>query len=63
MFCPGTLNGTISDVDYFIDECGHTGDLAKPSAMFGFENQPIFSLAAVGVPDVVSLNNECRFAN
>ena len=47
-----------SEVDYFIDECGHTGDLAKSSAMTGFDDQPIFSLAAVGVPDDASLIKE-----
>jgi hypothetical protein len=42
-------------VDYFIDECGQTGDLARLNALSGFSDQPIFCLAAVGVPDEPSL--------
>jgi len=29
-------------VDYFIDECGQTGDLARLNALSGFSDQPIF---------------------
>jgi hypothetical protein len=45
-------------MDYFIDECGQTGDLAKSNAMSGFGDQPIFSLAAIGVADDLSLQKE-----
>jgi hypothetical protein len=45
-------------MDYFIDECGHTGDLAKSNAMSGIGDQPIFSLAAIGVADEQSLQQE-----
>lgn len=38
-------------MDYYIDECGQTGDLARLSALSGFSDQPIFCLAAVGVAD------------
>jgi hypothetical protein len=45
-------------MDYFIDECGQTGDLAKNNAISGFDDQPIFTLAAVGVADATSLQTE-----
>jgi hypothetical protein len=41
-------------MDYFIDECGQTGDLAKSSAISGFGDQPIFTLAAIGTADASS---------
>jgi hypothetical protein len=45
-------------MDYFIDECGQTGDIARPSALTGFNDQPIFCLAAIGVPDELSLEEK-----
>jgi Protein of unknown function (DUF3800) len=36
-------------MNYFIDECGQTGDIARLNAVSGFGNQPIFCLAAIGV--------------
>jgi hypothetical protein len=45
-------------MDYFIDECGQTGDLAKGDAISGFGDQPVFSLAAIGVADELSLQKE-----
>lgn len=45
-------------MDYFIDECGQTGDLAKDNAIFGFGDQPVFSLAAIGVADELPLQKE-----
>jgi Protein of unknown function (DUF3800) len=45
-------------MDYFIDECGHTGDLAKGSTIPDFGSQPIFTLAAIGIADSSSLELE-----
>lgn len=45
-------------MDYFIDESGQSGDVAKLNALSGFSDQPIFCLAAVGVPDELSLEKE-----
>jgi hypothetical protein len=45
-------------VDYFIDESGHTGDVARLDALSGFNDQPIFCLAAVGVANEISLEQE-----
>jgi hypothetical protein len=45
-------------MDYFIDECGHTGDLVKRSETHGFGDQPVFSLAAIGIADERSLQTE-----
>jgi hypothetical protein len=42
-------------MDYFIDESGNSGDLAKRDSVFSFGEQPFFSLAAIGVEDVHSL--------
>lgn len=36
-------------MDYFIDESGQTGDIAKLKTLSDFNEQPIFCLAAVGV--------------
>jgi hypothetical protein len=41
-------------MNFFLDECGQTGDLAKPGALASFARQPVFSLAAVGVEDEAS---------
>jgi hypothetical protein len=45
-------------VDYFIDESGQTGDVARLNALSGFSDQPIFCLAAIGVADELSLEQE-----
>lgn len=45
-------------MDYFIDECGQTGDIARLTALSGFDDQPIFCLAAIGVADEPSLEGE-----
>lgn len=45
-------------MDYFIDESGNTGDLARSDGGFAFGDQPIFSLAAVAVRDELSLMAE-----
>lgn len=45
-------------MDYFIDESGQTGDVARLNALSGFSDQPVFCLAAVGVTDELSLEKE-----
>jgi hypothetical protein len=45
-------------MNYFIDECGHSGDLARNNASPDFGDQPVFTLAAIGVTDEVALQNE-----
>jgi hypothetical protein len=43
-------------VKYFIDESGHSGDLASNTGNnFDFEGQPYFALAAVGVSDPLNI--------
>jgi hypothetical protein len=42
-------------MDYFIDESGNTGDLARSDSLFSFGEQPFFSLAAVGLDAAHSL--------
>lgn len=42
---------------YFIDESGHSGDLASTKAL-DFANQPVFALACIGVADVRGLADE-----
>ncbi len=42
-------------MDYFIDESGNTGDLARSDATSRLEISQSFSLAAVAVPDELSL--------
>ena len=44
-------------VTYFIDESGHTGDLASAKAL-DFANQPVFALACIGVADEKGLSDE-----
>jgi Protein of unknown function (DUF3800) len=41
-------------MNFFLDECGQTGDLAKRGALASFSQQPVFSLATVGVEDEAS---------
>jgi hypothetical protein len=41
-------------MNFFLDECGQTGDLAKRGALTSFAQQPVFSLAAVGIEDEAS---------
>ncbi|HGW3879778.1 TPA: DUF3800 domain-containing protein [Proteus mirabilis] len=44
-------------MDYFLDESGNTGDLVKIPSDLSFANQPFFSLACVGVPDLKHLDS------
>lgn len=41
-----------------MDECGQTGDLVRSSASLDFGDQPVFTLAAIGVADVPSLQTQ-----
>lgn len=43
---------------YYIDESGHTGDLAGTDAALTFGRQPIFALAAIGIDDEAALGEE-----
>lgn len=43
---------------YYIDESGHSGDLARYNPAVGIGDQPYFSLAAVGVRDVKAFESE-----
>jgi hypothetical protein len=45
-------------MNYFIDESGHSGDLARNDVGPDFGSQPIFTLAAIGVPDEVALQEK-----
>lgn len=45
-------------MNYFIDECGHSGDLARNSATPDFGDQPVFTLAAVGIADEGALQKQ-----
>jgi hypothetical protein len=45
-------------MDYFIDECGQTGDLARSSVIPSFGDQPVFTLAAIGIADEESLSQD-----
>ncbi len=42
-------------MDFYIDESGNTGDLARTSAALDFGGQAVFSLAAVGISNESSL--------
>lgn len=43
-------------LNYYLNESGHTGDLAsKTGTNFDFEGQPFFALAAVGISDLAKL--------
>jgi hypothetical protein len=39
---------TMTDINFYIDESGHTGDLLNSGAVFEFAGQPHFTLATVG---------------
>lgn len=43
---------------YYLDESGNTGDLANTGRQFDFDNQPIFTLACVGIHDIGRLAAE-----
>jgi hypothetical protein len=43
---------------YFIDESGHSGDIAKPGRGLDFLDQPYFVLGAVGVPHSLDVASE-----
>lgn len=44
--------------DYFLDESGNSGDLARPGARFDFGQQEVFTLSCLGVADVAALGEE-----
>jgi hypothetical protein len=44
--------------DYFLDESGNTGDLARPGERFDFGRQEVFTLACLGVQDAPALDAE-----
>lgn len=54
----GSSRTTQRKMDYFIDECGQTGDIARLDALSGFNDQPIFCLAAIGIADELFLEEE-----
>ncbi|MBU9391519.1 DUF3800 domain-containing protein [Burkholderia multivorans] len=45
-------------MNFYIDESGNSGDLSTTKADLSFGNQPVFSLAAVGVSDEGELANK-----
>jgi hypothetical protein len=45
-------------MNYFIDESGQTGDVARLNALSGFSDQPVFCLAAIGIADEPYLEQE-----
>lgn len=45
-------------MDYFIDESGQTGDVARLNTLSDFNDQLIFCLAVVGVANEFSLEQE-----
>jgi hypothetical protein len=49
-----------SNSGLFIDESGQTRDIARLNTVSGFNKQPIFCLAAVGVADETSLEREAN---
>lgn len=48
-------------MDFYIDESGNTGDLARTSADLDFGGQTVFSLAAVGISNESSISEEISF--
>jgi hypothetical protein len=44
--------------DYFLDESGNSGDLARPGRRFDFGQQEIFTLACLGVANAAALDEE-----
>src|ERR1700722_5688695 len=44
--------------DYFLDESGNSGDLARPGRRFDFGQQEIFTLACLGVANLAGLGDE-----
>lgn len=47
-------------MDYFIDESGQTGDVARLNTLSSFNDQPVLCLAAIGVAAEFSLEQEIR---
>lgn len=45
-------------MDFYIDESGNTGDLARTEPELNFGDQAVFSLAAVGFDNLRSLEDE-----
>ncbi len=44
--------------EYYLDESGNSGDLARPGLRFDFGQQQVFTLACLGVPDTNALGAE-----
>jgi hypothetical protein len=44
--------------EYFLDESGNTGDLARPGSRFDFGQQEVFALSCLGVADTSGLGQE-----
>jgi hypothetical protein len=38
-------------MDFYIDECGNTGDLPRTDSILDFGGQAVFSLAAIALED------------
>ncbi|HFK3782957.1 TPA: hypothetical protein ACG1RN_001944 [Klebsiella oxytoca] len=36
-------------MDYYLDECGHTGDLISEKYDFNYSDQRLFALTAIGL--------------
>ncbi len=45
----------LTNMRFFLDESGHSGDLARNPDMLDFGGQPVFALACVGVPNEEAL--------
>jgi hypothetical protein len=55
---PNTGSGEVTIRRFFLDESGHTGDVADAGAALDFAAQPIFVLACLGVGDEMALAAE-----
>lgn len=45
-------------MNFYMDESGNTGDIASTSSKLDFGGQPVFSLAALGIPNEESLGQD-----
>lgn len=48
----------MGSMDFYIDESGNTGDLARTNSGLDFGGQPVFSLAAIGIKDEMELSHQ-----
>ncbi len=48
------------DMQFFLDESGNSGDLARTGADLDFGGQPVFSLAAIGISDESDFDKEIK---